>query len=122
MEIKYFGQKKDVLEVPSLTKLQTNSYADFLQSQAAYSDRANMGLESIIREVFPIKSYSGTMSLEYIGYELGKPRYTPDECRKLRLTYGTPFKVRVRLDKEEPVEEEVYLGEMPLMLGGGELS
>ncbi len=120
MEIKYFGQQKDVLEIPNLTKLQTNSYADFLQAPAAYSDRANMGLEAIIREVFPIKSYSGTMSLEYIGYELGKPRYTPDECRKLRLTYGTPFKVRVRLDKEEPVEEEVYLGEMPLMVGGGE--
>jgi DNA-directed RNA polymerase subunit beta len=120
MEIKYFGQQKDILDVPNLTMLQTNSYADFLQANAAYSDRANMGLESIIREVFPIKSYSGTMSLEYIGYELGKPRYTPDECRKLRLSYGAPFKIRVRLDKEEPVEEEVYLGEMPLMVGGGE--
>ena len=120
MEIKYFGQNKDVLDVPNLTKLQINSYADFLQASAAYSDRKNIGLESIIREIFPIKSYSGTMSLEYIGYELGKPRYTPDECRKLKLTYGAPFKIRVRLDKEEPVEEEMYLGEMPLMVGGGE--
>jgi len=120
MEIKYFGQNKEVLEVPNLTKLQINSYADFLQADAAYSERKNIGLESIIREIFPIKSYSGTMSLEYIGYELGKPRYTPDECRKLKLSYGAPFKIRVRLDKEEPVEEEMYLGEMPLMVGGGE--
>ena len=60
------------------------------------------------------------MSLEYLGYELGAPRYTPDECRRLRLTYGAPFKIRVRLNKEEPIEEEVYLGEFPIMLGGGE--
>ena len=60
------------------------------------------------------------MSLEYLGYELGAPRYSPDECRRLRLTYGAPFKIRVRLNKEEPIEEEVYLGEFPIMIGGGE--
>jgi DNA-directed RNA polymerase beta subunit len=60
------------------------------------------------------------MALEYVGYELGRPRYTPDECRRLRLTYGAPFKVRVRLEKDDGIEEEVYLGEIPLMLGGGE--
>jgi DNA-directed RNA polymerase subunit beta len=52
--------------------------------------------------------------------ESGKPRYEPDECRQLRLTYGRPFKVWLRLTKEQPVEEEVYLGDMPIMLGGGE--
>jgi DNA-directed RNA polymerase subunit beta len=120
MEIKTFGADKSLLEIPNLTEMQTHSYRDFLQASAPYSERKSMGLESIIREIFPIKSYSGTMALEYIGYELGKPRYTPDECRKLRLTFGAPFKIRVRLDKEEPVEEEVYLGEIPLMVGGGE--
>ena len=58
--------------------------------------------------------------LEYIKYELGKPRYGPDECRQLRLTYGRPFRVWLRLNKEQPVEEEVYLGDMPIMIGGGE--
>ncbi len=91
METKYFGEKEAALEIPNLTELQTSSYRDFLQADVPYSERKNLGLEAIIREVFPIKSYSGTMSLEYIGYELGKPRYMPDECRKLRLTYGAPF-------------------------------
>jgi DNA-directed RNA polymerase subunit beta len=120
MKTKFYGNPKAMLEVPSLTDLQVKSYVDFLQADVSYAERKNLGLEAIIREVFPIKSYSGTLSLEYIGYELGKPRYSPDECRKLRLTYGMPFKIRVRLDKEEPVEEEVYLGEIPVMQGGGE--
>src|SRR5204862_5292691 len=53
-------------------------------------------------------------------YALGKPRSEPDECRQLRLTYGRPFKIWLRLTKEQPIEEEVYLGDMPIMLGGGE--
>ena len=51
---------------------------------------------------------------------MGKPRYTPEECRQLRLTYGQPFRVWLRLAKDEPVEEEVFLGDIPIMLGGGE--
>ncbi len=58
--------------------------------------------------------------MQYLKYELGKPRYGPDECRQLRLTYGRPFRVWLRLNKEQPVEEEVYLGDMPIMIGGGE--
>ncbi|HVK19118.1 MAG TPA: DNA-directed RNA polymerase subunit beta, partial [Fimbriiglobus sp.] len=62
------------------------------------------------------------ISLEYVKYELGKPRYDPDECRQLRLTYGRPFRVWLRLRKSDgtAVEEEVYLGDMPIMIGGGE--
>jgi DNA-directed RNA polymerase subunit beta len=120
MQIRNFGKAQTVLEIPDLVELQTRSYAEFLQALVPFNERKDVGLEAIIREIFPIKSYSGAMALEYIGYELGRPRYTPDECRKLRLTYGAPFKIRVRLDKEEPVEEEVYLGEIPIMLGGGE--
>ena len=51
--------------------------------------------EAILREIFPIKSFNGEIALEYVGYELGRSRYTADECRRLRLTYGAPFKVRV---------------------------
>src|SRR5262249_20572971 len=66
-------------------------------------------------------SYDKTISLQYLKYDLGKPRYGPDECRQLRLTYGRPFRVWLRLMKQpEPVEEEVYLGDMPIMIGGGE--
>ena len=74
----------------------------------------------MLREIFPIESYDKTLKLEYLRYELGKPRYEPDECRQLRLTYGRPFRIWLRLNKEQPIEEEVYLGDMPIMLGGGE--
>ena len=74
----------------------------------------------MLREIFPIESYDKTLKLEYLRYELGKPRYEPHECRQLRLTYGRPFRVWLRLTKEQPIEEEVYLGDMPIMLGGGE--
>ncbi|MHC4492248.1 MAG: DNA-directed RNA polymerase subunit beta, partial [Planctomycetota bacterium] len=119
METLQFG-RADAYALPDLVELQTKSYEDFLQGDVPFSEREHQGLEAIIREVFPIQSYDGTMSLDYLGYELGAPRYAPAECRRLRLTYGAPFKIRVRLNKEEPIEEEVYLGELPIMLGGGE--
>jgi len=103
-----------------LTKIQTDSYKSFLQTGRGPRERKAQGLEGILREVFPIESYDGRFRLEYVKYELGKPRYTPTECRQLRLTYGRPFRVWLRLIKEQPVEEEVYLGDMPIMIGGGE--
>jgi DNA-directed RNA polymerase subunit beta len=115
-----FGRFGDAVEVPSLTDVQTKSYARFLQLDEPSEERDPHGLEGVLREIFPIESYDKTLSLDYIKYELGKPRYGPDECRQLRLTYGRPFKVWLRLNKEQPVEEEVYLGDMPIMIGGGE--
>ena len=105
---------------PDLAQLQTGSYDDFLQEEVPAEHRREFGLEAILREVFPIPSYDGTMELQFLGYELGSPRYTMEECRELKLTYGRPFKIRVRLQKESPVEEDVYLGEIPIMVGGGE--
>src|SRR3954470_9395079 len=115
-----FGRFGDAVEVPNLTEVQTKSYERFLQLLEPSDQRDNLGLEAVLREIFPIESYDKTISLEYVSYELGKPRYDPDECRQLRLTYGRPFKVLLRLKKEQPVEEEVYLGDMPIMIGGGE--
>ena len=115
-----FGRFGDAVEVPSLTDVQTKSYDRFLQLEVHPEERENLGLEGVLREIFPIESYDKTLSLDYIKYELGKPRYGPDECRQLRLTYGRPFKVWLRLNKEQPDEEEVYLGDMPIMIGGGE--
>src|SRR6202790_2613917 len=117
-EIRRFGSSRTLHPIPDLTQIQTRSYERFLQFDTP--KRKDEGIEGVLREIFPIESYDKSLKLEYIRYELGKPRYEPDECRQLRLTYGRPFRVWLRLTKEEPIEEEVYLGDMPIMLGGGE--
>ncbi|MDO8136046.1 MAG: DNA-directed RNA polymerase subunit beta [Candidatus Brocadiales bacterium] len=123
MEMRDYSKVKEIIEVPNLTQIQTKAYREFLQEDVPASRRANKGLEAILREIFPIKSYDEKLVLEYIKYELGKPRYTSEECRLLHLTYGRPLRLRLRLtrkEKSEGVEEEVYVGEMPVMIGGGE--
>src|SRR5712675_1098985 len=115
-----FGRFGDAIDVPPLTEVQTKSYERFLQLDIPPDKRTSTGLEGVLREIFPIESYDKKLSVEYLKYELGKPRYGADECRLLRLTYGRPFRVWLRLNKEQPVEEEVYLGDMPIMIGGGE--
>jgi len=123
MEQRYFGRATEVLAIPDLVEIQTRKYAEFLQLAADPARRKNTGLEAVLREVFPITSYDESMRLDYISYRLGRPRYTPDQCRQLRLTYGMPFRVTVRLSGkayEAPLEEEVYVGEIPIMMGGGE--
>ena len=119
LPIRSFGGHRSH-DVPNLVQLQTEAFGAFLQEDKLPEHRDPAGLEGVLKEVFPIPSYDGTMELQYLGYELGSPRYTHDECRELKLTYGRPFKIRVRLQKESPVEEDVYLGEIPVMLGGGE--
>ncbi len=119
-QVRNFGRFGDAVEVPPLTDVQNRSYDRFLQLENMPDKRTPTGLEGVLREIFPIESYDKTLSLDFIKYELGKPRYGPDECRQLRLTYGRPFRVWLRLNKEQPVEEEVYLGDMPIMIGGGE--
>src|SRR5437016_7410022 len=121
-DVRNFGRIGEAIEVPSLTDVQTRSYDRFLQLDTPPEKRSASGLEGVLREIFPIESYDKTISLEYVKYELGKPRYDPDECRQLRLTYGRPFRVWLRLRKSDgtAVEEEVYLGDMPIMIGGGE--
>jgi DNA-directed RNA polymerase subunit beta len=112
------------MPVPDLTKLQSEGYERFLQLRKASDERdISIGLESLLREVFPIESYDNTMKLEYVNYILEEPRYTPDECRELRLSYARPFKITLRLKREgkpEMPEESIYLGEFPIMMGGGE--
>ena len=116
-----FGGIRDDFPIPDLTEIQTRSYDRFLQIDVAVENRGDTGLEGVFREIFPIESYDKTLKLEYIKYDLGKPRYEPDECRQLRLTYGRPLHVWLRLNKgETAIEESVYLGDMPIMIGGGE--
>src|SRR3954463_588619 len=116
-----FGRIHDDYPVPDLTEIQTRSYERFLQADIAPEDRDDAGLEGVFREIFPIESYDKTLKLEYIKFDLGKPRYEPDECRQLRLTYGRPLHVWLRLNKQDKdIEESVYLGDMSIMIGGGE--
>ena len=118
-----FSKIGDAIEPPDLIQIQTTSYKRFLQDIPDPERRKDEGLEALLREVFPIVSYDGNNRLEYVSYELGEPRYTSEECRELRLTYGKPFRVRCRLirkDRKDVVEESIYLGEMPIMIGGGE--
>src|SRR6202045_602307 len=119
-QVRNFGRFGDAVEVPPLTDVQNRSYDRFLQLESMPEKRTASGLEGVLREIFPIESYDKTLSLQYLRYELGKPRYGPDECRQLRLTYGRPLPGWRRPNKGQPVEEEVYLGDMPIMIGGGE--
>ena len=128
---KNFGKRPTILEVPYLLSIQLNSYNKFLQSDKAEKDREDIGLHAAFQTVLPIVSYSGNAALEYVSYRLGTPVFDVKECQMRGLTYAAPIRVKVRLviyDKEasgtpKPVkdirEQEVYLGEMPLMTDHG---
>ncbi len=119
-EKRVLGDGRAGVAVGDLADLQNAAYERFLQLGVGRYERSVTGLEAIFREVFPIVSFDGTTRLEYQGYELGKARYNADECRQLRLTYGRPCRVFLRLIKDTVVDEEVYVGDFPIMLGGGE--
>ncbi len=128
---KDFGKRPTILDVPYLLSIQLDSYAKFLQVECKESERLDAGLHAAFQTVFPIVSYSGNAALEYVSYRLGDPVFDVKECQMRGLTYAAPIRVKVRLviyDKEasgtpKPVkdirEQEVYLGEMPLMTDHG---
>ncbi len=121
--VRDFGRIADAIGIPNLIEVQRESYERFLQAEVSVQKRKNIGLEALFREIFPIESYDKTMSLEFLGYEFDRPRYSPNECRELRLTYGYPIKIACRLkrsDVEDISEQAVYIGEIPIMIGGGE--
>ncbi len=122
-DIRDFSKRGDALPIPNLIKVQAEAYKRFLQKETPVDKRKNEGIEALLRELFPIESYDGNLRLDYVSFELTEARYTIDECRALRLTYGMPFRIRVkftRKDKDEVVEDSIYLGEIPIMIGGGE--
>ncbi len=122
--VRDYSKHGDALPVPNLIEVQLTAYERFLQQKRSFDQRdQGIGLETLMREIFPIESYDGNMKLEYLHYKLDEPRYTPQECKELRLTFGMPFRIGVRLvrkDVPEIPEEEIYLGEIPIMMGGGE--
>ena len=121
--VRNFGKVRDAIDIPDLVAIQRRSYEFLLQKDVAPTKRKCIGLESLFREIFPITSYDKKMILEYLCYELEKPHYTPTECRQLRLTYAYPLKIHCRLRSEageDLAEQAIYLGEIPVMIGGGE--
>jgi DNA-directed RNA polymerase subunit beta len=123
LKVRNFGRIRETVEIPNLVAIQRKGYEEFLQIDATPTKRANKGLEGLFRETFPIESYDKGIILEYLYYELEQPRYNITECRQLRLTYGYPLKITCRLRNKEGqdiAEQAIYLGEIPVMIGGGE--
>ena len=126
---KDFGKSRAILEVPFLLAIQVDSYREFLQENVDPAKRTDHGLHAALKSVFPISSYSGNAALEYVGYKLGDPVFDERECRQRGMSYGAPLRVTVRLviyDRESSTkaikyvkEQEVYLGEIPLMTENG---
>ncbi|MDR2871410.1 MAG: DNA-directed RNA polymerase subunit beta [Xanthomonadaceae bacterium] len=126
---KDFGKHQSILEVPYLLAIQVDSYREFLQADVEPSQRRDYGLHAALKSVFPISSFSGNAALEYVNYKLGDPVFDERECRNRGLSYGAPLRVTVRLviyDRESSTkaikyvkEQEVYLGEIPLMTENG---
>jgi len=128
---KDFGKRRAVLEVPYLLETQIESYRNFLQESVPVDRREDNGLHAAFRSVFPIESYSGNAVLHYDSYRLGTPIFDVKECQVRGLTYAASLRVKVRLalfDREtsgpdraprEIKEQEVYMGELPLMTENG---
>jgi DNA-directed RNA polymerase beta subunit len=126
-----YGKIPEVLDLPDLVEIQRRSYDDFLQRDVKPEERANVGLESVFREMLHAEDFSGTASIAYLSYDLGRPKYDITECQDRGMTYAIPLKVTVRLtirekskgDDEGAIEEvrdsEVYMGEIPLMTERG---
>lgn len=128
---KDFGKRPPILDVPFLLSMQIDSYRDFLQEDKKEKDRKAAGLHGAFGSVFPIVSYSGHVQLEYVKYRLGTPTFDVKECQLRGMTYAAPLRVVMRLtifDKDlypktkvikESKEQEVYMGELPLMTETG---
>ncbi len=124
---KDFGKIPNILEVPYLLAIQLDSYRHFLQADKAPDARDDAGLHAAFKSVFPISSYSGTAALEYVNYRIGHPAFDVKECQLRGMTYAAPLRALVRLviyDKDGKTvkdikEQEVYMGEMPLMTENG---
>ena len=126
---KEFGTLPTVMDVPYLLSIQMDSYRGFLQKDAEPGAKEDLGLHAAFKSVFPILSFSGNAALEYVSYRLGEPAFDVKECQLRGVTYAAPLRVKVRLiiyDKESAnkaikdiKEQEVYMGEMPLMTDNG---
>ena len=128
---KSFAKNKQVIDIPNLIELQKSSYEAFLQKDVDPDKRGDLGLNGVFKSVFPISDFNNTASLEFVSYTLEPAKYDVDECRQRGMTFAAPIKVTLRLivfDVDEETEartirdvkeQEVYLGEIPLMTSNG---
>ncbi|KIN77924.1 DNA-directed RNA polymerase subunit beta [Sulfitobacter mediterraneus] len=128
---KYYGKIREVLEMPNLIEVQKSSYDLFLNSGDAETPTDGEGIMGVFQSVFPIKDFNETSVLEYVKYELEKPKYDVEECQQRDMTYSAPLKVTLRLivfDIDEDTgaksvkdikEQDVFMGDMPLMTPNG---
>ncbi|MDY0071883.1 MAG: DNA-directed RNA polymerase subunit beta [Thauera sp.] len=126
---KSFAKRAAVLDAPFLLATQIESFVDFLQSDVPADVRESRGLQAAFHSIFPISSHSGNARLEFVQYMLGEPAFDVKECQQRGLTFASPLRARVRLvimDREAPKdtikevkEQEVYMGEIPLMTTTG---
>ena len=128
---KFFGHIREVAEMPNLIEVQKASYDQFLLVDKPQGGRADEGLQSVFKSVFPISDFSGASLLEFVEYEFEQPKYDVDECRQRGMTYAAPLKVTLRLivfdvDPETGAksvkdikEQDVYMGDMPFMTMNG---
>ena len=115
-----FSEKEDILDLPNLVEIQIKSYNQFLQAEMSPDERLNTGLQEVFTELFPIKSFDEKTVLEYLSYNLGVPKYTPEECIRRGISYNVTLKVNFRLTDETGIkEEEVYMGTLPVMTENG---
>ncbi len=128
---KSFSKIPKIIDIPNLIDIQKHSFDKFLQLNVPAEKREDLGLQGVFQDVFPIKDFNETSSLEFVSYHLEKPKYDVDECHQRGMTFSAPIKVVVRLvvwDKDEETgaqsirdvkEQEVYFGEIPLMTSNG---
>ncbi|WP_181708787.1 DNA-directed RNA polymerase subunit beta [Chthonobacter rhizosphaerae] len=128
---KFFGDIREVAEMPNLIEVQKASYDQFLLIDEPQGGRPEEGLQSVFKSVFPISDFAGTAFLEFVRYEFEPPKYDVDECRQRGMTFSAPLKVTLRLivfDVDEDTgaksvkdikEQDVYMGDMPLMTDNG---
>ncbi|WP_026688073.1 DNA-directed RNA polymerase subunit beta [Azovibrio restrictus] len=125
---KSFAKRENVLDVPYLLATQLASFSDFLQAEVPAAQRKNEGLQAAFSSIFPIVSHSGNARLEFVSYTLGEPAFDVKECHQRGLTFASSLRAKVRLvilDREAPEtikevkEQEVYMGEIPLMTTNG---
>ena len=128
---KNFAKVGSPVNIPNLIDLQKSSYEKFLMADIPANQRPDTGLQAVFKSVFPIDDFDGTASLEFESYALEIPKYDVEECRQRGMTYAAPLKITVRLvvyevdeeagrkDVRDIKEQEVYMGEIPLMTENG---
>ncbi|WP_078571257.1 DNA-directed RNA polymerase subunit beta [Thioclava sp. F36-7] len=128
---RYYGKIHEVLEMPNLIEVQKSSYDLFLRSGEVDQPTDGEGIQGVFQSVFPIKDFNDNAILEFVKYELEKPKYDVDECQARDMTYSAPLKVTLRLivfDVDEETgarsvkdikEQDVFMGDMPLMTKNG---